>query len=114
VPFDEGSLTGTLTKSSTWPANDWRSTYFVPENLSSTVDHVERLRPAVPDGMTMPDVALRFILSNPDVTVVIPGMRKPRHVRANIATSDAAPLPTATIEMLREHRWDRSPTDWSQ
>ncbi|MEO7086573.1 MAG: aldo/keto reductase [Gemmatimonadaceae bacterium] len=114
VPFDEGSLTGTLTKESRWSANDWRSTYFVPENLSATVDHVEQLRPDVPAGMTMPDLAMRFILSNPDVSVVIPGMRKTKNVRANIASSDAGALPESDIEMLRRHRWDRRPTAWSQ
>jgi aryl-alcohol dehydrogenase-like predicted oxidoreductase len=114
VPFDEGSLTGTLTKESSWAANDWRSTYFVPENLNSTVDRVERLQPDVPAEMTMPDLAMRFILSNPDVSVVIPGMRKPTNVRANIASSDAGPLPQPLIDTLRKHRWDRRPTEWSQ
>jgi aryl-alcohol dehydrogenase-like predicted oxidoreductase len=114
VPFDEGSLTGTLTKSSTWPAHDWRSTYFVPENLHATVDHVERLRPLVPSSMDMPEMAMRFILSNPDVSTVIPGMRKSRNVRANVASSDNGKLPTDLLRTLRDHRWDRTPTSWSQ
>lgn len=114
VPFDEGTLTGTLTLESSWPEEDWRSTYFVPENLESSVAHAEALRPIVPEGMTMPEMALRFILSNPDVTTVIPGMRSERHVRANIATSDAGPLSPALVETLRTHRWDREPTEWSQ
>lgn len=114
VPFDEGTLTGTLTLDSTWPPDDWRSSYFVPENLASSVAHAEALRPDVPDGMTMPELALRFILSNPDVTSVIPGMRSERNVRANLATSDAGPLPPELIDLLRAHRWDRQPTAWSQ
>ena len=114
VPFDEGSLTGTLTKQTTWPEGDWRNTYFVPENLEATVDHVERLEPLVPSGSSLPELALRFILSNPDVAVVIPGMRKPSHVRANIAAADAGPLSPALIDRLRQHRWDRTPTAWSQ
>ncbi len=114
VPFDEGTLTGTLTLDSTWPEDDWRSTYFVPENLESSVAHAEALKPVIPEGMTMPEMALRFILSNPDVSTVIPGMRTERHVRANIATSDAGPLTPALIETLRAHRWDREPTEWSQ
>jgi aryl-alcohol dehydrogenase-like predicted oxidoreductase len=114
VPFDEGSLTGTLTKDTTWPEGDWRNSYFVPENLSATVDRVEALRPLIPQGMTMPEFALRSILSNPDVSTVIPGMRKLRNVRANIAASDGQGLPTDLIEQLRAHRWDRSPTEWSQ
>jgi aryl-alcohol dehydrogenase-like predicted oxidoreductase len=114
VPFDEGTLTGTLTKNSRWPEGDWRNTYFVPENLNASVDHAEALRPVVPAGMTMPEMALRFVLSNPDVGTVIPGMRKLRNVRANIAASDAGPLPDDLIEQLRAHRWDREPTEWSQ
>lgn len=114
VPFDEGSLTGTLTKDTKWPEGDWRNTYFVPENLGPTVERVERLRPLVPEGMTMPELALRFVLSNPDVSVVIPGMRRARHVRANVAASEAGPLPPELLEALRAHRWDREPTEWSQ
>jgi aryl-alcohol dehydrogenase-like predicted oxidoreductase len=114
VPFDEGTLTGTLTKDSHWPAGDWRNTYFVPENLNASVDHAEALRPLVPEGMTMPDMALRFILSNPDISTVIPGMRKVKHVSTNIAASDAGPLPEPLLRELRKHRWDRVPTEWSQ
>ena len=114
VPFDEGTLTGNLTKDTTWPEGDWRNTYFVPENLNSSVDHADALRPLAPDGMTMPEMALRFILNNPTVSTIIPGMRKLRHVEANIAASDAGPLPEALHAKLREHRWDREPTEWSQ
>ncbi|HEX6132748.1 MAG TPA: aldo/keto reductase [Longimicrobiales bacterium] len=113
VPFDEGSLTGTLTKQSRWPDGDWRNIYFVPENLEPTVDRVEMLRQDVPDGMSMPELALRFILSSPDVAVTIPGMRRAAHVRSNLAASDAGALPDALIETLRAHRWDRVPTAWS-
>ena len=114
VPFDEGTLTGNLTLESSWPEEDWRSTYFVPENLTSSVAHGDALKPVVPEGMTMPEMALRFILSNPDVTTVIPGMRREPHVRSNIAASDAGPLDAELIQTLRAHRWDREPTDWSQ
>jgi aryl-alcohol dehydrogenase-like predicted oxidoreductase len=114
VPFDEGSLTGTLTLDSRWSDGDWRNSYFVPNNLKASVERAERLRPQVPAGSTMPEMALRYILSNPDVSTVIPGMRKPSHVRANLAVSDAGPLSTDLLARLREHRWDRTPTEWSQ
>ena len=114
VPFDEGSLTGTLTKDSRWPEGDWRNTYFVPENLIPSVERADALKPLIPPGMSMPDMALRFILSNPDVSTIIPGMRKLRHVEANIAASDAGPLPEALLKQLRQHRWERQPTEWSQ
>ena len=114
VPFDEGTLTGTLTKESRWPEGDWRNGYFVPENLKASVEHAEALRPHVPAAMTMPELALRFILANPDVSTIIPGMRKVKNVEANIAASDAGPLDPATLDELRRHRWDRRPTAWSQ
>ena len=114
VPFDEGSLAGTLTKDSSWPEGDWRKGYFVPENLNSSVEHAEALRPVVPADMTMPEMALRFILNNPNVSTVIPGMRKSRYVEANVAASDAGPLPEELITKLRAHRWERQPTEWSQ
>jgi aryl-alcohol dehydrogenase-like predicted oxidoreductase len=114
VPFDEGTLTGTLTRDSRWPEGDWRNTYFVPANLNASIEHAEALRPLIPDGMTMPDMALRFILSNPTVSTTIPGMRKLRHVAANSAASDGKGLPADLLARLRDHRWDRTPTDWSQ
>ena len=114
VPFDEGTLTGNLTLESTWPEDDWRSTYFVPENLQSSVEHGDALRPLVPEGMTMPEMALRFILNENRVSTIIPGMRKLNHVEANIAASDAGPLPEDLHAKLRDHRWDREPTEWSQ
>ena len=114
VPFDEGSLTGTLTRDSHWPAGDWRNGYFVPENLTASVEHANALRPLIPAGMTMPEMALRFILANPDVSTIIPGMRKLKNVEANIAASDAGPLDSALVGELRPHRWDRVPTPWSQ
>lgn len=110
VPFDERSLTGTLTKESRWPKGDFRSLYFVPENLLPTVDRVEALKKVVPAGMTLPELALRFILSSDDVDVVIPGMRKPAHVLANLRAGEAGPLPPELIQRLRRHRWDRTPT----
>ncbi|MFD2570082.1 aldo/keto reductase [Spirosoma soli] len=114
VPFDEGTLTGTFTKETTFPANDWRSTYFVPENLNSSVDHADALKPIIPEGMTMPEMALRFILSNPDVHTTIPGMRQLRNVEANTAVSDGRGLPAELLQELKGHRWDRTPTEWSQ
>jgi aryl-alcohol dehydrogenase-like predicted oxidoreductase len=114
VPFDEGSLTGTLTLDSKWPAEDWRSTYFVPENLKRSVEHADALKPVVPAGMTMPEMALRFILTNKDVSTIIPGMRKRKHVEANLSASDQGPLPALLHAELRKHRWDRFPTKWSQ
>jgi aryl-alcohol dehydrogenase-like predicted oxidoreductase len=108
VPFDEGSLTGTLTAQSTWPAGDFRNIYFREENLTPTLGRIERLRPAVPPDMTMPELALRHILESRDVSTVIPGMRKLKHVEENIAVSDGRRLPAAVMAELKKHRWDRT------
>ncbi|NUO98170.1 MAG: aldo/keto reductase [Nonomuraea sp.] len=113
VPFDEGTLTGTLTAGSTWPEEDWRSTYFGPENLPPSVERAERLKAALPEGMSLPEVALRFVLHHPAVSTVIPGMRKPAHVRANLGVSDGRPLGDDLLGELRRHRWDRVPAWWS-
>jgi aryl-alcohol dehydrogenase-like predicted oxidoreductase len=102
VPFDEGTLTDTLTLDSKWPDGDWRNTYFVPENLKSSLAHAEALRPLIPAGMSMPEMALRFILSNSDVSTVIPGMRKNKNVEANIACSDAGPLGAELLDRDRK------------
>lgn len=114
VPFDEGTLTGTMTKETTFPPGDWRASYFVTENLNASVDHAEALKPLVPAGMTLPEMALRFILSNPDVATTIPGMRKLRNVEANMSASDGHRLPDDLLKELKNHRWDREPTEWSQ
>lgn len=114
VPFDEGTLTGTLTKDSKWPEGDWRNIYFTAENLIPSVERAEQLKALLPADMTLPEMALRFILSNSDVSTIIPGMRKAAHVDANIATSDAGPLADELLSELRQHRWERKPKPWSQ
>ena len=123
VPFDEGTLTGTLTKESKWPEGDWRNTYFVPDNLIPSVERADALKELLrkwnrehsgEPEITLPELALRFILSNPTVSTIIPGMRKLSHVEANIAASDAGPLPADLYQQLKQHRWVRKPTPWSQ
>jgi aryl-alcohol dehydrogenase-like predicted oxidoreductase len=113
VPLDEGSLSGIITLETRFPADDWRSRYFGPENLAPTVERVERLKEVLPAAMTLPEMALRFILSNPDVSTTIVGMRTREHVIANIACSDAGPLDPSLLAELHRHRWDRTPAPWS-
>ena len=114
VPLDEGSLAGTLTLDSRWPDGDWRNTYFGPANLAATIPRAEALRPLVPEGQTMAQLALRFILTSPDVTTVIPGTRRPEHLAANVAAAAAGPLSPEQLTALRAHRWDRPPSRASQ
>jgi aryl-alcohol dehydrogenase-like predicted oxidoreductase len=113
VPLDEGSLGGKMTLETTFPKNDWRSGYFGPENLAKTIKRVDKLKEIVPAGMTLPEMALRFILSHPAVSTTIAGMRRPENVRQNISTSDAGPLDKPLLAELKKHRWDRTPQRWS-
>jgi aryl-alcohol dehydrogenase-like predicted oxidoreductase len=113
VPFDEGSLGGKMTLATRFPAGDWRSGYFGPENLPKTIKRVDKLKEIVPAGMSLPEMALRFILSHPAVSTTIAGMRKAEHVKQNMAASDAGPLDKSLLAELKKHRWDRKPTKWS-
>ncbi|HZR58378.1 MAG TPA: aldo/keto reductase [Terriglobales bacterium] len=113
VPLDEGSLGGKMTLETRFPPDDWRAMYFGPENLAPTIERVEKLKTALPEGLTLPQMALRYILSYPAVSTIIVGMRKPSHVRQNIASSDAGPLDSGLLRKLKAHRWDRKPKPWA-
>ncbi len=109
VPFDEGSLTGTLTPGMTYPRGSFQASYFRGERLRETCKRVERLQPLLGGGATtLPQLALRFCLSHPVVSTVIPGMRRPEHVEANCAASDGRLLPPETLEALKAHAWSRN------
>jgi aryl-alcohol dehydrogenase-like predicted oxidoreductase len=77
------------------------------------MDRIDARREDVPRGMSMPELALRFILADDRVSTVIPGMRSVAHVRSNIAAGDGAPLQPEVLERMRAHRWDRTPAEWS-
>ncbi len=109
VPLDEGSLSGKLTAETTFPENDWRSKYFNAENLGNTLARVEQLKKLLPAPMSLPEMAIRYILSHPAVSTTIVGMRRPQHVRQNLAASDTGPLPPELLAALKKHRWERKP-----
>ena len=102
-----------MTLETRFPKDDWRAGYFGPENLANTIARVEELKKIVPAGMTLPEMALRFILSHPAVSTTIAGMRKPEHVRQNIAASDGGALDKSLLTELKKHRWDRIPKPWA-
>ena len=113
VALDEGSLGGKMTKDSKFPASDWRSRYFNPQNLANTLERVDKLKQILPAGMSLPEMALRFVLSHPAVSTTIIGMRKLEHVHENIALSDKGRLSPELLQELKRHRWDRKPAPWS-
>jgi aryl-alcohol dehydrogenase-like predicted oxidoreductase len=113
VPLDEGSLGDKMTRETKFPKGDWRASYFNPENLNATMDRTDELRSILPGGVSLPELAFRFILSNRDVSTTIPGMRSSAHVDANLACSDAGPLSPELLSRLKRFRWDRKPQSWS-
>jgi len=113
VPLDEGSLGGKITRETRFPEGDWRRGYFNEKNLNETMDRVDRLRADLPPGMTLAEMALRFILAEPAVSTIIVGMRKAEHVRENLTLSDAGGLDAKLLATLRKHRWERRPAPWS-
>ena len=113
VPLDEGSLGGKMTLETKFPKGDWRALYFGPKNLPPTIERVEKLKAVLPAGVTLPQMALRYILSFSAVSTVIVGMRKPEHVRQNIAASDAGGLDAGLLRALKKHRWNRRPEPWA-
>lgn len=109
VPFDEGSLTGTLTADSRWPEGDFRNVYFQPAKLHETLARVEPLKALATEwGESLPAIALRFVLAHPAVSTVIPGMRAMANVEANLAAGSRS-LSPAQVSALRTFRWDRKP-----
>lgn len=107
VPLDEGSLGGALTMDTRFPDGDWRARYFNRENLAKTLPRIEALKALLPAGMSLHEMALRFILSEPTVSTLIVGMRQLAHVEANLALPEKGPLPAGLLGALRAHRWDR-------
>jgi aryl-alcohol dehydrogenase-like predicted oxidoreductase len=109
VPLDEGGLTGTITPETQFEPSDFRAHYFRGDRKQQIVEHVaslERDLRGVPGSL--PEIALRFCLSHPAVTTVIPGMRRIKTVESSCAVSDAGPLPENVLQILRRHAWDRN------
>ena len=108
VPLDEGALSGHFSESTTFPAGDFREWYFRGDRKKQVVEHVDALRRDLGEAASIPDTALRFCLSHPAVSSVIPGMRTRRHVESNTALSQAGALPAETLSLLKRHAWDRN------
>ncbi|MFI5281143.1 MAG: aldo/keto reductase [Gemmatimonadales bacterium] len=110
VPLDEGGLTGTIGPDTTFPPGDWRNEYFAGDRKAELARRVDALKPLLlSEAPNLIDGALRFCLSHPAVTTVIPGMRTAEHARANCAIGDARPLSPALLKGLEAHAW---PRDW--
>jgi aryl-alcohol dehydrogenase-like predicted oxidoreductase len=109
VPFDEGGLTGTVTRDATFPDGDWRNAYFAGDRKAHVADRTQALTQDLGIAMeALPEVALRFCQSHPAVSTVIPGMRTPAHVRGNVRATADGPLSDRELATLRRHRWMRN------
>jgi aryl-alcohol dehydrogenase-like predicted oxidoreductase len=109
VPFDEGSLTGKITENTNFEPNDFRNHYFQGDRKKQVVERVKALQKDLgPKEGSLPEVALRFCISNPAVSTVIPGMRTRANVEANCAASDKGPLSDKVLQTLRNHSWQRN------
>jgi len=109
VPLDEGSLTGKIDEHTRFAPGDFREGYFQGDRKRQVREHVESLlRDLGVDAAGLPEIALRFCLSHPAVSTVIPGMRSLRNAEANCAVSDKGALPQETLAVLRRHAWDRN------
>ncbi len=109
VPFDEGGLTGSITPETTFPEDDFRATYFAGDRKREVQERVRAMAAdvGVPES-EIAEVALRYVLSSPAVSTVIPGMRSVRNVERNMASADGEGLGAVQVEQVRRHRWVRN------
>ncbi len=108
-PFDEGGLTGKIRPETQFPQGDFREVYFGGERKQQVWERVQRISEALDMSVeALPEVALRFILSFPAVSTVIPGMRNPAHARANVESADKGGLSSSQLRILAQHRWIRN------
>ena len=109
VPFDEGALTGKFSADKEFNGDDFRSKYFAGDRLTLTVARVQQIEQDIADtGLTMAQVALKFVLAHPAVSTVIPGIRNVRQAKMNTEVSELADLPDSLLRKLRKHAWRRS------
>ena len=109
VPLDEGGLTGTITEDTQFEPGEFRESYFRGDRKRQVVEHVNALKEDLKDVPgTLPQIAIRFCLSNKAVTSVIPGMRRVETVESNCRAAAAGMLDPKTLAILKRHAWDRN------
>lgn len=109
VPFDEGALTGQIRADTKFPAGDWRAGYFAGDRPAEAERRAKALAQLLDDKVrTLPELALRFCITSPVVSTVIPGMRRAAHVQANVAAVEQGPLPPQLISQLAAHAWEKN------
>jgi aryl-alcohol dehydrogenase-like predicted oxidoreductase len=109
VPLDEGALTGNINEDSVFEEGEFRAFYFRGDRKSEVVRRVSALQSELTGQEdTLSEVALRFCLSHPAVSSVIPGMRKVRNVESSCGVSERGPLDETTLQKVRKHAWNKN------
>src|SRR6059036_3459281 len=109
VPFDEGALTGQIHADTVFPAGDWRAEYFSGDRRAEAERRATALAGLLDDEVqSLPELALRFCLSAPQVSTVIPGMRRATHVQQNVAAAEKGKLSAGMLSKLEPHAWEKN------
>ncbi len=109
VPLDEGSLTGSITEATQFEPQEFRAMYFRGDRKKEVVAHVAALQADLGDtGESLAETALRFCISHPALSSVIPGMRQIRNVESNMGVSARGPLSEAVLATLARHAWAKN------
>ena len=109
VPFDEGALTGNITPETEFDEGDFRNHYFRDDRKQEVQERVRAIISELGAGEDqIAEIALRYILSHPAVSTVIPGMRSVRNVKRNMRVGDGQGLPEDQVRLLKNHRWVRN------
>jgi aryl-alcohol dehydrogenase-like predicted oxidoreductase len=109
VPLDEGALTGRIGPGTEFPDGDFRNRYFRGDRLEQVGERVQAILDDLEiEREDLPETALRYVLAQPAVSSVIPGMRSVRNVERNCALGDGRGLPAERVQALKAHRWDRN------
>src|SRR6266496_5231075 len=109
VPFDEGALTGQIRSTTVFAPGDWREEYFSGDRRAQAERRGKALTELLGEEVeTLPELALRFCVSSPAVSTVIPGMRRPAHVRQNAAAAAKGPLSPPLLSKLEAHAWNKN------
>jgi aryl-alcohol dehydrogenase-like predicted oxidoreductase len=109
VALDEGGLTGTVDPDTTFPEGDWRHRYFRGDRKREVAEHAAAIVADLDVPLErLPEIALRYVLSQPAVSTVIPGMRTVRNVERNLPLADGQGLPAEQVDLLKKHRWIRN------
>jgi aryl-alcohol dehydrogenase-like predicted oxidoreductase len=109
TPLDEGALTGRINSHSQFEPTEFRARYFKGDRKKQVEERVAAIERdlGIQDGV-MPEVALRFCLSHPGVSSVIPGMRTRANVEFNGTIPGKGALPEKVVAILRKHAWEKN------